>query len=531
MKKQLGIVFLLILVLIIQVQAGLMYLKNNDKDAYNSIMALRDNTVLFAENSFKNITGSFSGNKKEEPVIEVEKITSEATDKKETEVVKADSKQEAEIIDAGSKEKSNTATSASKQLDTNVPITKNVKNSISQQELSAAQKANMVPVKGTGKETEKVNSTYDAGAVATESSFPELMYPYRAMLNKEEQKAYDQIYANAVKYNRSPFAIQASISSYQMDNIMTAVYNDHPELFWLETQYEYQYGRDGKVYSTTLKFNRTIDDIKGNVDRFNQKVNEIISQAKQYKTGVEKEKFVHDYLTKLATYNESAPMNQSAYSALINGKSVCAGYSRAFQHIMMQLGIPTYYCTGIAKGGPHAWNIIKLGDKFYNVDSLWDDSIGEQYRTQCYLYFNIPDSEFNTEHKRTELSVKLPACTSTDMSYENVFGSSAVGDILSTYGLSEKNVLNSLEAYYKYCEEQLTKAGTGQSSFTVALIDKKLFDKIYLDASQKGNLKGYMNTVAKNLGLSNYSLSLKYSIKELPDGHIILIQNNNLISK
>jgi hypothetical protein len=197
----------------------------------------------------------------------------------------------------------------------------------------------------------------------------------------------------------------------------------------------------------------------------------------------------------------------------------------------MHLGIPTYYCTGVAKGGPHAWNIIKLGDKFYNVDSLWDDSIGEQYRTQCYLYFNIPDSEFNTEHKRTELSVKLPACIGADMSYENVFGSSAVGDILSTYGLSEKNVLNSLEAYYKYCEEQLTKAGAGQSSFTVALIDKKLFDKIYLDASQKGNLNGYMNKVAKNLGLSNYSLSLKFSIKELPDGHIILTQYNNLISK
>jgi hypothetical protein len=42
---------------------------------------------------------------------------------------------------------------------------------------------------------------------------------------------------------------------------------------------------------------------------------------------------------------------------------------------------------------------------------------------------------------------------------------------------------------------------------------------------------GYMSTVAENLGLSNYRMSLQFSINELPDGHIILIQHNNLIPR
>jgi len=312
---------------------------------------------------------------------------------------------------------------------------------------------------------------------------------------------------------------------------MAALYNDHPELFWLETQYSYQYRRNQKIYSVTLEFNQTIADITANVAKFNQSVNEIITLASAYKSDVEKEKFVHDYLADGVTYNESAPIHQSAYSALVNGESVCAGYSRAFQHVMMQMGIPVYYCAGIANGGPHAWNIIKLGNDFYNIDSLWDDSIGEQYNTECYLYFNISDSKFNNEHRRTGLSLNLPACNGTDMSYESVFGEGVMGDMLSSYGLSEEDVLYSLKEYYTYCESTLTKAGIGQNSFTVVLADKRLYDEIYYDSNQKGYMYGYMKAVAKNLGLTNYSVALRFSFNELPDGHIILTQGTKLTSR
>ena len=71
--------------------------------------------------------------------------------------------------------------------------------------------------------------------------------------------------------------------------------------------------------------------------------------------------YVHDRLISRISYSKAATMNQSAYSALVGGKTVCAGYARAFQYLMQKLGIPCYYCTGFA-GENHAWNIIKLSD-------------------------------------------------------------------------------------------------------------------------------------------------------------------------
>ena len=59
----------------------------------------------------------------------------------------------------------------------------------------------------------------------------------------------------------------------------------------------------------------------------------------------EKEKYVHDTLIEMNKYDENEKLNQSAYSALVKGKTVCAGYSRAFMYIMNKLGIRTYYIT------------------------------------------------------------------------------------------------------------------------------------------------------------------------------------------
>lgn len=97
-------------------------------------------------------------------------------------------------------------------------------------------------------------------------------------------------------------------------------------------------------------------------------------------------------------------MNQSAYSALVYGRTVCAGYARALQYLLQQFDIPCYYVTGYA-GENHAWNIVKLDDGYYNVDSTWDDT-----NPNTYDYFNCSDDEYAKDHARRDLSVYLPPC-------------------------------------------------------------------------------------------------------------------------
>ena len=231
-------------------------------------------------------------------------------------------------------------------------------------------------------------------------------YPYFAMLNSNEQKLYKQIYANANELVDT-FLPNETVSIDEVKNTFEAVYNDHPELFWVNTSYSYKYTQSNQVVQIILSYNETANDIEKSKSIFYGEVNRLVANANKYSTNYEKEKYIHDYIVNNVKYDKNASMNQSAYSALINKKTICAGYSRAFQFIMIQLQIPTYYVVGVSSVN-HAWNMVKLDDGYYNVDLTWDNSDITRYR-----YFNRTDNDFSSSHTRTGLSLKLPSCTST----------------------------------------------------------------------------------------------------------------------
>lgn len=253
-------------------------------------------------------------------------------------------------------------------------------------------------------------ATTKAKASSTETyTFSEEMYPYRAMLTVEQKVVYDQIYNNAVKLN-TYFKVNSSIDKEGLDLAMTAVYDDHPELFWLDTNYSYGYTSKGTIVSVTLSFNDTANNISDSKNKFNSITNTIIANTSGLSSALEKEKYVYKYLMNIVTYDEKSVLNQSAYSAVVNGRSVCAGYSRAFQYIMMQLDIPCYFASGYANNNYHAWNIVKIDGVFHNVDLSWDDSLGDANATYSFQYFNISDKVFSIDHKRQDMSLKLPVC-------------------------------------------------------------------------------------------------------------------------
>lgn len=237
-------------------------------------------------------------------------------------------------------------------------------------------------------------------------------YPYYGLLSDNEKKLYKQIYANVNAVN-TEFVPTMDVSVEEVKETFEAIYNDHPELFWVNTNYSYKYTANNRCVEIVLSYNETVNDLEVHKSLFNQATSKIINEANKFSSNYEKEKYVHDYLIDSITYDKSANMNQSAYSAIVNKKSICAGYTRAFQYIMIQLKIPTYYCVGVASVN-HAWSIVKLGDEYYNVDLTWDDT-----ETNIYKYFNQTDSNFASTHKRTGLSIYLPKCVGSKYRYKN----------------------------------------------------------------------------------------------------------------
>ncbi|MGN0376716.1 MAG: transglutaminase domain-containing protein [Suilimivivens sp.] len=243
----------------------------------------------------------------------------------------------------------------------------------------------------------------DTGYTGDGLDFDALYYPYYAMLDEKGKHVYRQIYANANELY-SVFAPVEGVTAEELKNIFASVFNDHPELFWMKTAYTGKYVRSGQCVEIDLEFNRTAQNLEDAKAYFNENADQILTGAQNLASDYEKEKFVHDALIDKISYDPGAEMNQSAYSALVNGQTICAGYARAFQYLLQQLKIPCYYCTGYA-GESHAWNIVALDDGYYNVDAAWDDT-----GSGTHDYFNKTDADYASNHIRKELSVYLPSC-------------------------------------------------------------------------------------------------------------------------
>ncbi len=389
-------------------------------------------------------------------------------------------------------------------------------------------------------------------------------YPYYQMLSENQQSVYRQIYANALELT-ARFAPEKTVTAGDVKNAFEAVIGDHPELFWLETGYSGKYMGNGQCVEIDLKYNSTVNDLESAKQKFDAAAQNLLSGAASLGSDYEKGKYVHDALAAAVTYDLSADMNQSAYSALVYGRSVCAGYARAYQYLLQQLGIPCYYCTGYS-GGNHAWNIMKLDDGYYNVDVTWDDADPVRYD-----YFNKTDADYATTHVRQNLSVYLPACNGTAYRQEsaaaadgqqnvdaNGDGTAAdgngdgmtrepSGDSLSDYinpnpqepmrypngntgsdsdttstPAPRSDALADLSAYYADCKKQLTALGSGDQHFD-NVVSKSLWNTIEQAYNSGAYEQGYVTDVLKSLGMDYFAIQLQ--LVDLGDGYYRVYHN------
>ena len=129
----------------------------------------------------------------------------------------------------------------------------------------------------------------------------------------------------------------------------------------------------------------------------------------------DKVKAAHDYIVNTVDYgpsNDRRPGKPLHYDALLLKKGVCMDYAYAFHALLGRMGIYCEYVTGSGKYAgteDHAWNIVKIDDKYYHVDCTWDDPIGGSLR---YKYFLISDSTIRSLRNYPWDTAKHPVCQS-----------------------------------------------------------------------------------------------------------------------
>ena len=107
---------------------------------------------------------------------------------------------------------------------------------------------------------------------------------------------------------------------------------------------------------------------------------------------------IHDYLAKNVSYDyehlndENYKLSHSAYAALVQHTGVCQSFANSFYRLCLEANVDARYISGWGNGGAHGWNIVKLGDCYYNVDCTWDINYKD---TGEWKWFLLCDKSFN----------------------------------------------------------------------------------------------------------------------------------------
>ncbi len=171
---------------------------------------------------------------------------------------------------------------------------------------------------------------------------------------------------------------------------------------------------------------------------------------------------IYNYITANVVYDyenkgdENYPLQWTAYAALINKTSVCQGYANLFYRMALEAGLDCRIISGISNSENHSWNIVRIGDVYYNVDATWDAAYYQYHFPGAYqfdyLYNDFLDNDIDfLNHTRDNYYQTLTFCEEypiSDISYisileekDYIFSISNNCAVLTRYHGSNPNVI------------------------------------------------------------------------------------------
>ncbi|MHC6179236.1 transglutaminase domain-containing protein [Clostridium sp. JNZ X4-2] len=263
----------------------------------------------------------------------------------------------------------------------------------------------------------KYNFTISENASESEVSVQNYTQYYNAL--KEALSNYkDTLVLNIGNYDKNTYDL----------NVIDDVLDDNPNLrdWYLSAGANLQ-GTNPVKMSINFKYSDTKQNLIKKESELQDKASEIVngitnSGMKDY----EKELALHDYVVNNANYDRSVNLpddSYTAYGVLINGAGVCQGYADAMDRLLTAAGIECKMVIGKANDGDgwvdHAWNIVKIQGRYYELDSTWDDPVtSDGSHLISHSYFNVTDNQIAKNHIWDKS--KYPQCNSTDYSFDNL---------------------------------------------------------------------------------------------------------------
>lgn len=247
---------------------------------------------------------------------------------------------------------------------------------------------------------------------------------YYSVLNENEKIVYEEIYST-IKHMDENTEL-STLDTQLIEKIFKCVMNDHPEFYYVEGYTYMTYTRNDKVVK--LEITGTYSKTKEECEILNAQIENAVTKcfsgmpvgASDY----EKVKYIYEYIINTTEYNLDSVEHQNICSVFLHGESVCMGYAKAMQYLLLKQDILCTIVNGTAQQGEeHAWNLILLEGQYYHLDVTWGDNsyiVSNEETTQAGMpnfgFFCVPTEEISKTHKINTV-VELPQCVSWDCNY------------------------------------------------------------------------------------------------------------------
>ncbi|SEM87919.1 Transglutaminase-like superfamily protein [Paenisporosarcina quisquiliarum] len=261
----------------------------------------------------------------------------------------------------------------------------------------------------------------------------------------EEQTAYDNIVKSLLNAETNTTFNASKISYKDIGKIVNQALANNPSISYYNGltassngTINFKYKADRKVI---LEKNKKV----------NMEVDRIIKEnIRKGMSDLDKVKSIHDYLVLSVAYdydnflkNNVSDDSYEAYGALINKIAVCDGYTKSMALILNKVGVQTIQVTGIANGGNHSWNMVKIDGQYYHVDTTWDDPVPNKPGSVHYNYFLKNTKQLKVNHQWDETT--YPVATSSKFNYFHNMNNMVEKDGMYYYSDSKDNLLYKMD--------------------------------------------------------------------------------------
>ena len=176
--------------------------------------------------------------------------------------------------------------------------------------------------------------------------------------------------------------------------IIKTVIRMHPEFFYLDSRY--MYTTDG-TYAIDVCPVYLFDEqtTKQKQEVFNTEVQKYVSKVDESMSDFKKAVIIHDELAlKCSYFTDSETNYATAYSAIVNNKANCQGYSEAYSYLLSLVGVKSELVESTAMN--HAWNKVCIDGEYYHVDLTWDDPVPNKDGHVEHTYFLLSDDAISS---------------------------------------------------------------------------------------------------------------------------------------